>query len=129
MERIAFLLSDQNILSKHVRAHARPNNPEGVGIMEAPRGTLIHHYRVNEDGLVMHANLIIATGHNNLAMNRGILQAARHFVRGAKIEEDMLNRVETVIRAFDPCLSCSTHALGPASTTSQAAWARRISPG
>src|ERR1035438_6881328 len=89
-----------------------PNNPEGVGIMEAPRGTLIHHYKVNEDGLVTHANMIIATGHNNLAMNRGVLQVARHFVRGEKIEEGMLNRVEAVIRAFDPCLSCSTHANG-----------------
>jgi NAD-reducing hydrogenase large subunit len=56
--------------------------------------------------------MIIATGHNNLAMNRGVLQAARHFVRGEKIEEGMLNRVEAVIRAFDPCLSCSTHADG-----------------
>jgi NAD-reducing hydrogenase large subunit len=112
VERIQFLLSDAAILSKHVRAHARPNNPEGVGIMEAPRGTLLHHYKVNEEGLVTHANLIIATGHNNLAMNRGVLQAARHFVRGEKIAEGMLNRVEAVIRAFDPCLSCSTHANG-----------------
>jgi len=112
VERIEYLLSDAAILSKHVRAHARPNNPEGVGIMEAPRGTLLHHYKVNEEGLVTHANLIIATGHNNLAMNRGVLQAARHFVRGEKIEEGMLNRVEAVIRAFDPCLSCSTHANG-----------------
>src|SRR5271157_2302747 len=112
VERIQYLLSDASILSKHVRAHARPNNPEGVGIMEAPRGTLIHHYKVNEEGLITHANLIIATGHNNLAMNRGVLQVARHFVHGEKIEEGMLNRVEAVIRAYDPCLSCSTHASG-----------------
>ena len=112
VERIEYLLSDSAILSKHVRAFARPNNPEGVGVMEAPRGTLIHHYKVNQEGLITHANLIIATGHNNLAMNRGVLQAARHFVRGEKIEEGMLNRVEAVIRAFDPCLSCSTHAGG-----------------
>ena len=112
VERIQSLLRETDILSKHVRAHASPNNPEGVGIMEAPRGTLIHHYKVNEDGLITHANMIIATGHNNLAMNRGVLQVARHFVRGEKIEEGMLNRVEAVIRAFDPCLSCSTHANG-----------------
>jgi NAD-reducing hydrogenase large subunit len=112
IERIQHLLSQADILSKHVRAHASPNNPEGVGIMEAPRGTLIHHYKVDENGLIRYANLIIATGHNNLAMNRGVLQVARHFIRGEKIEEGMLNRVEAVIRAFDPCLSCSTHAAG-----------------
>jgi NAD-reducing hydrogenase large subunit len=112
VERIQHLLSEAAILSKHVRAHARANNPEGVGIMEAPRGTLIHHYKVNDEGLITQANLIIATGHNNLAMNRGVLQVARHFIRGDKIEEGVLNRVEAVIRAFDPCLSCSTHANG-----------------
>jgi len=122
VERIEYLLSDPAILNKHVRAHARPNNPEGVGIMEAPRGTLIHHYKVNEEGLITHANLIIATGHNNLAMNRGVLQVARHFVRGKKIEEGMLNRVEAVIRAFDPCLSCSTHASGRMALHLQLRW-------
>jgi NAD-reducing hydrogenase large subunit len=112
IERMEQLLLDPKILSKHVRAHARANNAEGIGVAEAPRGTLIHHYRVNEDGLVEWANLIIATGHNNLAMNRGILQAARHFLSGRTITEGALNRVEAVIRAFDPCLSCSTHAAG-----------------
>ena len=79
---------------------------------EAPRGTLIHHYKVDRDGLITWANLIIATGHNNLAMNRGVLQVAQHFVNGNTLHEGMLNRVEAVIRAFDPCLSCSTHAIG-----------------
>jgi NAD-reducing hydrogenase large subunit len=79
---------------------------------EAPRGTLIHHYRVDEDGLIEWANLIIATGHNNLAMNQGILQAAHHFLDGATLREGLLNRIEAVIRAFDPCLACSTHAVG-----------------
>jgi NAD-reducing hydrogenase large subunit len=95
-----------------VRAYARVNNSEGVGVAEAPRGTLIHHYKVDGDGLITWANLIIATGHNNAAMNRGVLQVARHFVHGNKLSEGMLNRVEAVIRAFDPCLSCSTHADG-----------------
>jgi NAD-reducing hydrogenase large subunit len=81
-------------------------------VAEAPRGTLIHHYKVDEQGLITWANLIIATGHNNLAMNRGILQAAKRFVDGTKLQEGMLNRVEAVIRAYDPCLSCSTHAAG-----------------
>jgi len=112
IERMEQLLADPEILSKHVRALAQPNNLEGIGVAEAPRGTLIHHYKVDEEGLIRWANLIIATGHNNLAMNRGILQAAKHFVNGNRLSEGMLNRVEAVIRAFDPCLSCSTHALG-----------------
>jgi NAD-reducing hydrogenase large subunit len=112
LERIEQLLNEPDILSTNVRAHAGPNRSEGVGISEAPRGTLIHHYRVDENGLVRWANLIIATGHNNLAMNQGILQAAKKFVKGDKIPEGALNRVEAVIRCYDPCLSCSTHALG-----------------
>ncbi len=112
VERIEVLLNDSEILSTHVRAHAGPNNFEGVGVAEAPRGTLIHHYKIDESGLIKSANLIIATGHNNLAMNRGILQAAKHFIKGPAVPEGMLNRVEAVIRTFDPCLSCSTHAVG-----------------
>jgi NAD-reducing hydrogenase large subunit len=111
-ERMEQLLREPDILSKHVRAFAGPNNPEGIGVSEAPRGTLVHHYKVDENGLMIWANLIIATGHNNLALNRGVLQTAKHFVNGAKLSEGMLNRVEAVVRAFDPCLSCSTHALG-----------------
>lgn len=112
LERMERLLNEPDILSKHVRAFAGPNNPEGIGVSEAPRGTLIHHYRVDDHGLITWANLIIATGHNNLAMNRGVLQVAKHYVNGTRLSEGMLNRVEAVIRAFDPCLSCSTHALG-----------------
>lgn len=112
VEKMEELLSDPEILSPHVRAVAAPNCFEGVGVSEAPRGVLIHHYKIDERGLITWANLIVATGHNNLAMNQGVLQVARHFVRGTKIEEGMLNRCEAVIRAFDPCLSCSTHAVG-----------------
>ena len=112
LEKIEQLLTAPEVLDANVRAHARANNSEGVGVSEAPRGTLIHHYKVDRDGLITWANLIIATGHNNAAMNRGVLQVARHFVHGNKISEGMLNRVEAVIRAFDPCLSCSTHADG-----------------
>lgn len=112
LERIELILADRQILSRHVRAHAAANHPEGIGVAEAPRGTLIHHYRVDESGVIQWANLIIATGHNNLAMNRGILQAARRFVHADRLSEGALNRVEAVIRAFDPCLSCSTHAAG-----------------
>jgi len=112
VERMEELLNTPEILSKHVRAFAQPNRREGVGVSEAPRGTLMHHYRIDENGLIEFANLIIATGHNNMAMNRGVKQVAQHFIRGEKIEEGMLNRVEAVIRTFDPCLSCSTHAIG-----------------
>jgi NAD-reducing hydrogenase large subunit len=111
-EKIESLLADPAILDKHVRATASVNNPEGVGVAEAPRGTLIHHYKVDENGLILWANLIIATGQNNAAMNRGILQTARHYVQGDHVKEGMLNRVEAVVRTFDPCLSCSTHAMG-----------------
>jgi NAD-reducing hydrogenase large subunit len=112
VERMEALLRDPEILGHNVRAHASPNNNEGVGILEAPRGTLIHHYHIDENGLIKTANMVIATGHNNLAINRGVLQVARQFVKGKSIEQGMLNRVEAVIRAFDPCLSCSTHAAG-----------------
>ena len=112
IERMEQLLNDPEIMSKHVRAIARPNALEGVGACEAPRGTLFHHYKIDEQGLVRWANLVIATGHNNLAMNRSVLQVAKHFVQGERITPGMLNRVEAVIRTYDPCLSCSTHALG-----------------
>jgi NAD-reducing hydrogenase large subunit len=111
-ERIQQLLNDPKILDPFVRARARPNRSEGIGVAEAPRGTLMHHYRIDEHGLITWANLVIATGHNNLAMNRGILQAAQRFVNAEKLTEGMLNRVEAVIRCYDPCLSCATHALG-----------------
>lgn len=112
IEKIQMLLDDEKILSTHCRAFAEPNNFEGVGVSEAPRGTLMHHYKINEQGLVTWANMIIATGHNNHAMNKGILQAAKHFIKHDKLTDGMTNRVEAVIRCYDPCLSCSTHAVG-----------------
>lgn len=112
VERMERLLEERRILDTHVRARAGVNAHEGVGIIEAPRGTLIHHYQVDGHGAITWANLIVATGHNNLAMNQGVEQVARHFIHGGKVEEGMLNRVSALIRAYDPCLSCSTHALG-----------------
>ena len=112
IERMEQLLTHPEILSKHVRAVAQPNALEGVGAAEAPRGTLFHHYKIDEQGLIRWANLIIATGQNNLAMNRSVLQVAKHFVHGKRLNPGMLNRVEAVIRCYDPCLSCATHALG-----------------
>lgn len=112
LERMEQLLHDPEILSTHVRATAEVNALEGVGIIEAPRGTLIHHYKVNERGAITWANLIVATGHNNLAIGRSVEQVSKRFVDGAKLQEGMLNRVQAVVRAYDPCLSCSTHASG-----------------
>src|SRR5580704_9805538 len=112
IEVIEQIFSDPAILDKHVRATAGVNRLEGSGVAEAPRGTLMHHYRVNENGQMLWANLVIATGQNNNAMNRGVLQTAKRYVKGDKLEDGMLNRVEAVIRTFDPCLSCSTHAYG-----------------
>ncbi len=81
-------------------------------MIEAPRGVLIHHYKVNDEGGIVWANLIVATGHNNLAIGRSIQQVSEHFIDGSKLQEGMLNRVSAVVRAYDPCLSCSTHAFG-----------------
>lgn len=115
LEKIGEVIDHPDLLSKDVLARARRNRFEGVGCMEAPRGTLLHHYKVDEGGLLTGVNLIVATGHNNLAMNRTILDIARHYIHGPhgpEIPEPFLNRVEAGIRAFDPCLSCSTHTDG-----------------
>ena len=117
LEAIEQLADDPELQSPHVRSHASLNATEAVGVSEAPRGTLFHHYRVDDDGLITRVNLIIATGQNNLAMNRTVAQIAREFIpepvaAGAEIPEPLLNRVEAGIRCFDPCLSCSTHAAG-----------------
>jgi NAD-reducing hydrogenase large subunit len=112
LERLQQLLDDPAILDTDVLAQAAPNRREGVGISEAPRGILIHHYRINHQGQITWANLIVATGHNNLAMNRGVRDVAQRFVHDDTLTEGALNRVEALIRCYDPCLSCSTHAFG-----------------
>ena len=106
------ILENPLVLDKDVRAEARANEAEGVGILEAPRGTLIHDYRVDSNGMMKSANLIVATAHNTLAINRGLVQVARRYLSGHEITEGMLNRMEGLIRSFDPCLSCATHAHG-----------------
>jgi len=112
LETIDRLLRDPQILDTRIRARARSNRDEGIGVAEAPRGILIHHYRINPQGLMTWMNLIIATGHNNLAMNRGVKQVAQRYVDGNNLQEGMLNRVEALIRCYDPCLSCASHAVG-----------------
>jgi len=112
IEKIELILTDPLILDKQVRATAGVNRLDGAGQAEAPRGTLHHHYKVDEDGKITWANLVIATGQNNNAMNLGVAQAAKHYIKDGKFTEGILNRVEAVVRTFDPCLSCSTHAFG-----------------
>ena len=112
VERIEEILADPRILEKQVRATAGVNRLEGAGQAEAPRGVLHHHYKVDENGKMTWANLVIATGQNNKAMNLGVLQAAKSYVKNGKFTEGMLNRIEAVVRTFDPCLSCSSHAAG-----------------
>jgi NAD-reducing hydrogenase large subunit len=86
---------------------------EGVGVVEAPRGTLLHHYRADHEGNITSANLIVATTHNNEVLNRTVQSLAEHYLAGhTEISEGMMNAIEVGIRAYDPCLSCATHALG-----------------
>lgn len=112
IEKIEQLLNDSAIVGSTIRSNAMINRTEGIGVVEAPRGVLFHHYWVNGDGVLQKVNLLIATGQNNLAMNRTVRQIATHYIDGSKITEGMLNRIESGIRMFDPCLSCSTHAIG-----------------
>jgi NAD-reducing hydrogenase large subunit len=85
----------------------------GIGVIEAPRGNLIHHYEVDENDQVTYCNLIVSTTHNNEGMNRAVKDVAvKHISGQPEITEGMLNHVEVAIRAYDPCLSCATHALG-----------------
>ena len=112
IEKIGELIDDPDVMSPHTRSHAGINCLEGIGVSEAPRGTLFHHYHVDENGLIKKVNLIIATGHNNLAMNKTVVQIAKHYIHNGNVAEGFLNRVEGGIRNFDPCLSCSTHAYG-----------------
>ena len=112
LEKIAETLEAPDILNERVRSRADVNQLVGVGVSEAPRGTLFHEYHVDHDGIIQKANLIIATGQNNLAMNRTIQQIAKPHINGGKLTEGVLNRIEHGIRLYDPCLSCSTHAIG-----------------
>ncbi len=111
-ERIQELLHDPDILGDDLHREG-VQRPEGIGIIEAPRGTLIHHYRVDEKGMITKCNLIVSTTHNNEAMNQAVKWVAREVLDEQKeISEGMLNQVEVAIRAYDPCLSCATHAMG-----------------
>ena len=111
VEKIAALLNDSDLQGEDLVVTGE-RREEGVGLLEAPRGTLFHHYRVNEDDQVVMANLIVSTTNNNTPMNRAVEKVARDHLSGVEITEGLLNHVEVAIRAYDPCLSCATHALG-----------------
>ena len=110
-EVIRDLLNDPDLLDGELTKQGERRS-EGVGIIEAPRGTLIHHYQVGEDDLVTMCNLIVSTTHNNQPMNEAVRRVARRYLNGRTITEGLLNHIEVAIRCFDPCLSCATHALG-----------------
>jgi len=111
-ERWVELATDPEITSPNVRVVPTKVPSEGVGIVEAPRGTLTHHYRTDERGLLTMVNLVVGTTNNNAAMSLSINKAARSFIKaGTVVEEGLLNRIEMAYRAYDPCLGCATHSL------------------
>ncbi|HQX01040.1 MAG TPA: Ni/Fe hydrogenase subunit alpha [Anaerolineales bacterium] len=112
IERVSVLCDDPDILSTDILNTRQDFKGRGVGIIEAPRGTLIHDYTADEHGKLLKVNLIVSTGHNNWAMSKAVDSVAKTYVIGPEVQEGMLNRVEAAIRAYDPCLSCSTHAIG-----------------
>jgi len=111
-ERVKVLLDDPDILSTDILNTHQNFTGHGVGVIEAPRGTLIHDYKTNAMGQITSVNLIVSTGHNNWAMSNAVDSVAKTYVHGPEVKEGMLNRIEAAIRAYDPCLSCSTHAVG-----------------
>lgn len=111
-ESIHGLLHDPGITGTDLLAEKGAHQRQGIGVIEAPRGTLFHHYHVNEDGLVTQANLIVSTTSNNQAMNESVRVVANQYLDGQEITEALLNHLEVAVRAYDPCLSCATHALG-----------------
>ncbi|MDY6872588.1 MAG: Ni/Fe hydrogenase subunit alpha [Chloroflexota bacterium] len=112
VERARELLEDPDLLGKDILNTKHDFQGEGVGVIEAPRGTLFHHYWAKPNGQLERVNLIVSTGHNNWAMSKAVDSVAKTYVKGPEVQEGMLNRVEAAIRAYDPCLSCSTHAIG-----------------
>jgi NAD-reducing hydrogenase large subunit len=111
-ERVRELLDDPDLLGNDILNRRYNFQGEGVGVIEAPRGTLLHHYWAKPNGQLERVNLIVSTGHNNWAMSESVDSVAKTYVKGPEVQEGMLNRVEAAIRAYDPCLSCSTHAIG-----------------
>ncbi|MCX7935349.1 MAG: nickel-dependent hydrogenase large subunit, partial [Planctomycetota bacterium] len=112
LEKIEDLLHDPDLQGNDLVAQGKRRG-EGIGLIEAPRGTLFHHYQVDKNDQITMANLIVSTTNNNEAMNQAVAKVARDHIDGkAEISDGLLNHIEVAIRAYDPCLSCATHALG-----------------
>lgn len=111
IERAQQILEDRDICSTDIRVNSTVYKEQGVGALEAPRGTLFHHYWVDQTGRILKVNLIVATGHNNAAINEAVYKVAKEYIKNGNVAEGMLNRIEVSIRCYDPCLSCSTHTL------------------
>ncbi|MBE0517343.1 MAG: Ni/Fe hydrogenase subunit alpha [Methanophagales archaeon] len=109
-ERCLELIQDPEITSKDIRGELGEPG-EGVGSVEAPRGTLIHHYWADEDGIAQKLNIIVATGHNHGAMCMSVKKAAQNLIKDWQVDQGLLNMVEMAFRAYDPCLACATHTL------------------
>lgn len=110
-EHLLALLKDKSITSDDIRRIPTNKPKEGVGIVEAPRGTLIHHYKTDEDGMVTGVNLIVATVGNSAAMSMSIAKAAQNLIKNGELNEEILNLIEMAFRPYDPCLACATHSL------------------
>ncbi len=111
-ERMRELLDDPEITGDHIRNVPTEIPEEGVGIVEAPRGTLIHHYQSDEKGILTGVSLIVATNHNAAPIAMSVEKAAKGLIKGGEVSDGLLNMVEMAFRAYDPCLACATHALG-----------------
>jgi len=112
VERAKELLADDGIVSKEVRLPVTRQAGEGIGVIEAPRGTLIHHYQADDMGKLERVNIIVSTAHNYFAMDKAVNEVAKMLIKGDRVEEPLLNQVEMAIRCYDPCLSCATHQIG-----------------
>lgn len=110
-EHVVELLNDPEITGKETRVPVKPRAAHGVGCVEAPRGTLIHDYETDENGMITNVNLIVGTTHNNAPINMSVKQAAKTMIKDGNYDQGILNKVEMAIRAYDPCLSCATHKL------------------
>jgi F420-non-reducing hydrogenase large subunit len=110
-ERMVELVDDPLLVGEELRTVPTATPTSGVGIVEAPRGTLIHHYETDERGLITRANLIVATQHNATRIAMGVEKAAKDLIHGGVVSDGLLNRIEMAFRAYDPCNACATHTL------------------